>query len=141
MSTLKSFEVNPRIKLAFLWTTIMALYIYADFFNLMTPNSIQKMMELKTPLGPTTPGILIGFSILLIIPALMIPCSIMLSQLLSKWLNIIMGILYGIISALIIIMDIGNQWMAFFILYQFVELFIFALIIHKAWNWPLEVEN
>jgi len=107
----------------------------------MTPNSIQKMMELETPLGPTTPGMLICFSILLIIPALMIPGSIMLPQLLSKWLNIIMGILYGIISILIIIMDIGNQWMAFFILYQFVELFIFALIIHKAWNWLLKVEN
>ncbi len=53
MSTLISFEVNLRIKLAFLWTTSMVLYLYGDFFNLMSPNSIQKMMKLKTPLGST----------------------------------------------------------------------------------------
>lgn len=135
---LTNFHVNTKIKLAFLWATIMSLYIYADYFNLMTPNSIKSMMELQTPLGPTTPGILIGFSILLIIPALMIPGSILLQPTLVKWLNIIFGFIYAIISVLIIISDISSQWMTFFILYQLVELFVFALIIWQAWNWPKE---
>ncbi len=129
-------KVNIRIKLAFLWATIMALYIYADFFNLMTPDALQSMMDLQTPLGPTTPGILIGFSVLLIIPALMIPASILLRPSLSRWLNIIFGIVYGVISVLIIISDGSSRWMAFFVLYQVVELFIFALIIRTAWRWP-----
>ena len=115
-SHLKDFKVNIRISLAFLWTAIMLLYIYADFFNLMTPDSIQGMMDLQTPLGPTTPGILVGFSILLIIPALLIPASIILKPILAKWLNIIFGVFYGAISILIFIADFNSSWMTFFVL-------------------------
>lgn len=135
---LANYNINIRTKLAFLWATIMSLYIYADFFSLMTPNNIKGMMDLETPLGPTTPSILIGFSILLIIPALMLPVSILLRPVISKWLNIIMGFLYAAISVLIIISDIGSEWMAFFILYQVIELFIFFIIVKLAWQWPRE---
>lgn len=131
-----SFDVNIKIKLGFLWATIMSLYIYADYFNLMTPDSLKNMMELQTPVGPATPGILVAFSILLIIPALMISGSVLLQPVWSKWLNIIFGFIYGTISALMIIFNITSQWMMFFILYQVAELLIFALIIWIAWNWP-----
>ena len=135
---LANYTINIRTKLAFLWATIMSLYIYADFFSLMTPNKIQRMMDLETPLGPTTPTMLIGFSILLIIPALMLPISILLRPILSKWLNIIIGFLYAVISVLIIISDISSEWMAFFVLYQIIELFIFFIIVKLAWKWPRE---
>jgi hypothetical protein len=133
---LADYRVNVRLKLALLWATIMALYIYADYFNLMTPHAIQDMVDLQTPIGPTTPGVLIGFSVLLIIPALMIPASLFLRPALSKWLNIVFGLLYGLISVLIILSDAGSRWMAFFVLYQLVELFIFFLIVRSAWQWP-----
>lgn len=135
---LVNYTINIRTKLAFLWATIMSLYIYADFFSLMTPNKIKRMMDLETPLGATTPAMLIGFSILLIIPALMLPVSILLRPILSKWLNIIIGFLYAAISVLIIISDINSEWMAFFVLYQIIELFIFLIIIMLAWKWPRE---
>jgi hypothetical protein len=131
-------EMNPlniRIRLAFLWTTIMALYIYADFFNLMAPGTLQSMMDLQTPLGPTTPGILIGFSILLIIPAMMTTGAVLLPRPINRWLNIIFGAVYALISVLIIIADIKHSWMAFFVIYQLVELFVFGLIIYYAWHW------
>jgi hypothetical protein len=134
-----NFPVNTRIKLAFLWTTIMSLYIYADYFSLMTPNSIKSMMELRTPIGPATPGLLIGFSVLLIIPALVIPASIFLKPAWAKWINIIVGFVYAIISVLIAISNMGSEWMTFMILYQAVEIFVFALIIWQAWNWPKEI--
>jgi len=136
---LENNPVNVRVKLAFLWATIMSLYIYADYFNLMTPTSIKSMMDLQTPLGPTTPGILIGFSILLIIPALMIPVSILIKPTLSKWLKIIFGFIYGLISILIIISDISSEWMAFFVIYQVVELLVFAMVVWLAWNWPRHI--
>mgnify|MGYP000559389339 CR=1 FL=1 len=127
-------EISVRI--AFLWVTIIALYIYADYFKLMTPDELKSMMELQTPLGSTTPNLLIGFSVLLIVPALMIPATILLPASVSKWLNIIVGLLYALISVLIIIADASSEWLRFYVLYQIVELFIFALIIIQAWNWP-----
>ena len=135
-NSLTDYKIHVKIKLSLLWTALMFLYIYADFFNLMTPNSLEKMIQLETPVGPTTPGLLIIFSILLIIPALMIALSIFLKPIINKWLNIIMGILYAFISILIIVSDIGSEWHTFFVIYQFVELFVFAAIIWQAWNWP-----
>lgn len=71
----------------------------------------------------------------------MIPATILLPAALCKWLNIIVSILYAIISILIIISDSSSEWLRFFVLYQVVELFIFALIIVQAWNWPKVVES
>ena len=139
-NSLADFKINVKIELAILWTTLMFLYIYADYFNLMTPGKLEKMMNLQTPIGPTTPGLLIIFSVLLIIPALMIFTSILLKPLINKWLNIIFGLLYAIISVLIIISDIDSKWQGFFVLYNIIEFFVLARIIWKAWNWP-KIEN
>ncbi len=134
--TLADSPINVRLKLAGLWTSLMFLYIYADYFGLMTPDSLQNMMELKTPVGRTTPGLLIIFSILLIIPALMIALSLLAKPLIVKILNIFFGIFYGSLSVLIIISDIGHSWQGFFVLYQFVELAVFGIIVWQAWKWP-----
>lgn len=135
-----NYEVNVKTKLAALWTTLMFLYIYADYFELKTPGTIENTMRLETPMGPATPGLLVIFSVLLIIPTLMIFLSFLLKPLLNKWLNIVLGFLYALISVLIISSQIGNQWYAFYVLYNVVEIFIFATIIWHAWTWP-KTEN
>ncbi|MBK6263416.1 hypothetical protein JKA74_00100 [Marivirga sp. S37H4] len=131
-----NYESNIKIKLASLWTTLMFLYIYADYFELKTPGTIENMISLKTPVGETTPELLIIFSIILIIPSMMIFLSIFLKPLMNKWLNIIFGFIYAAISILIIISGIGNKWQGFFVLYNIVEVFIFSTIIWQAWKWP-----
>ncbi|XLS28905.1 DUF6326 family protein [Flavobacteriaceae bacterium M23B6Z8] len=128
--------INIRIKLALLWTTMMALYIYADFFNLMTPNTLEEMMTQETPDGPITPMILVIYAVLLIIPALLIPASVFLKPIWSKWLNIIFAVIYGLLAVFIVITEISNVWRAFFVVYQAVEIALFAFIIYLAWNWP-----
>jgi len=133
---LEPFSVNIRVKLAFLWTTILALYIYADYFNLMTPGSINEMIDLNSPVGPITPVLLVIFATLLIIPTLMIPGSLLLPPKASKWTSILFAIIYGAISIMIIISSFSESWMTFYIIYQFVELFIFGLIIWYALKWP-----
>ena len=55
-------KIDIKIKLALLWTTIMFLYIYADFFEAMTPASKEMAKNLETPVGPVTPELLILFS-------------------------------------------------------------------------------
>jgi hypothetical protein len=128
-------QLDVRIKLAFLWTTIMALYIYADYFGLMVPGHLEALMNQKSPIGPITPGLLIGFSVLLIIPALMIAVSATMRQRINRLFNIIFGIVYAIVSILMIVSSLGSHWMVFFILYQVVELGIFSLIVWYAWKW------
>lgn len=133
---LADYRVNVKIKLAFLWSSLMFLYIYADYFRLMVPEKLKEMMNLQTPVGPTTPSLLIIFSLILIIPALMIVLSIFLKPLINKWTNIIFGLLYAIISILIVISGIGNEWQTFFVLYNIIEIFVLTAILWQAWKWP-----
>jgi hypothetical protein len=134
--SLTNFNVNIKIKLAALWTSLMFLYVYADFFQLMTPKKLEKMIDLKTPMGPTSPEILVIFSVILIIPSLMIFLSVFLRTKINKWLNICIASLYASMSILIIISTLGSEWHTFYILFNLIEVFVFAMIIFQAWNWP-----
>ncbi|MET6990796.1 DUF6326 family protein [Sediminicola arcticus] len=134
--SLTNYNVNIKIKLAALWTALMFLYIYADFFQLMTPKKLEKMIDLQTPMGPTSPEILVIFSVILIIPSLMIFLSVFLKTQINKWLNISIAALYASMSILIIVSTLGSQWHTFYILFNLIEVFVFAMIIYQAWNWP-----
>lgn len=134
--SLEDYKINVRIKLALLWTTLMSLYIYADYFDLMTPGKLEKMTGLQTPAGPTTPGLLITFSVLLIIPALMIFLSVFLTPWVIKVLNLLFGSIYAFISIVIIINEFRNPWHGFFVLYNIVELIVLGMILWQAWKWP-----
>ncbi len=136
--SLANYRINIRIKLAFLWTALMFLYIYADYFRLMTPEKLEKMMKLQTPIGPTSPGILVTFSVILIIPTLMIFLSIFLKPQVNKWLNIVIAFIYAIISILIIVSGFEDEWQTFFVIFNFVEILVFAIIIFQALKWPRE---
>ena len=134
--SLTNYNVNIKIKLAALWTALMFLYIYADFFELMTPKKLEKMIDLQTPIGPTSPEILVIFSVILIIPSLMIFLSVFLKAQINKWLNICIAALYASMSILIVVSTLGSEWHTFYILFNLIEVFVFAMIIYQAWNWP-----
>ncbi len=130
--------INIKLKLALLWTTLMFLYIYADYFELMTPGKLQRMMDLQTPVGPTKPGILIIFSGIMIIPSLMIVAPVFLRPSFCRWINIIVGSVYFIISILMVLSGLDNAWQAFFALYNVADFFLLGAIVWQAWMWPRE---
>ena len=134
--SLADYKVNIKVRLAALWAALMFLYIYADYFRLMTPGKLEKMMQLQTPMGPTTPTLLVIFSVILIVPALMIFLSVFLTPLWNKWLNLLAGFLYALISILIIVSGFGDAWQSFFVLFNVVELLVLVLIMVQAWKWP-----
>ena len=140
---LKDHKTNIKIKLAALWTTLMFFYIYADYFELKTPGKIERTINLETPVGEVTPGLLVIFAIILIIPSAMIFLSVFLKPKINKWLNIIIASLWSVMSVLIIIGDISGigGWYSFYLLYQFVELIVLVLIVWNAWNWPRAETN
>ncbi len=130
-------KVNIKSKLAAHWACLMSLYIYADYFELKVPGKIEQIMNLKTPVGDTTPGLLVIFSLILITPSLMIVFSVILKSKINKWLNILVAMLWASMSVLIIIGEINDigGWYSFYLLYQFAELFVFSSILWHAWHW------
>ena len=66
----------------------------------------------------------------------MIALSLLLKPQLTKIINIVFAIVYGTMSVMILVSDVGNAWQGFYVLYQLVELVVFGVIIWLAWKWP-----
>jgi Family of unknown function (DUF6326) len=130
-SSLDDIKIHVKIKLAAAWTSVVLCYIYADYFGLFVPGKLQGMLAGKmAPLGPTTQGILVVTSVMLAIPSVMVFLSVALKPGLSRWLNIIFGVLYTVIILI-------TMWgWAFSIFYGIIEITLTALIVWYALTWP-----
>jgi hypothetical protein len=71
-------RINVQMKLSALWAALMFLYIYADIFSLFKPGHIDRMTEGLMGPFPVTQGSLLGFSVLMVIPAVMVFLSLAL---------------------------------------------------------------
>jgi hypothetical protein len=131
MTRLQEFPVHVKLKLAALWTSVMFCYIYADYFDLYVPGKLRSMLEgLMKPVGPVTQGLLLGTSVLMAIPALMIFLSVALPPRPNRLINIVMGVLY---TAVILV----SMWAwAFYVFFGVVEVVLTLLVVWYAWRWP-----
>ena len=128
---LEDIKIPVKVKLSALWGSVMFCYIYADYFGLYVPGSLKSMLDGKMePLGHTTQAILLGTSVMMAIPSVMIFLSLALKPSLSRWLNIIFGALY---TAIILITMWGWEFAVFF---GIIEVVLTALVVWYAWRWP-----
>lgn len=130
---LEDFKVNIKIKLSALWAGVTLCYLYCDYFELYVPKKIEGIISGENLLN--SPAKLFSAGVLLAIPAMMIFLSILLKPILSKWLNIGVGILFTIIMILICF-TWSEGWYNFYLFYSIVESVITALIVWQAWKWP-----
>ena len=131
---LDDVKAHVTLKISALWASVMFLYIYADFFGLYVPGQLQGMQAGQmAPLGPATQALLLGTSLMMAIPSVMIFLSLALNPNLSRWLNIIFGVVYTVIILL-------TMWTwAFYIFYGLLEVTLTGLIAWYAWTWPKKV--
>ncbi|MDQ6646859.1 MAG: DUF6326 family protein, partial [Pseudomonadota bacterium] len=80
---------------------------------------------------PTSQGSLLTVAILIAVPAVMIFLSLALSPILTRWSNIVVGLLL----TAIVLMTIPGSW-AFYIFLSIVEVVLQLLAIWYAWHWP-----
>lgn len=127
-------KVNLRIKLALIWVSIMFCFIYADYFELYVPGKLEGMIQgLLGPLGPLNQTKLVGTSVLMIIPGIMITLSIIAKARLCRVLNLIVPVLYIMVT----IVAILDAWY-FYILFGLTEIFLLSVLIWLAAKWPNE---
>ena len=133
----EDFKINIKIKLSALWVSVMFCYIYGDYFSLYVPKQIERFMNGDTLL--TSPIKLFAASLLMAIPALMVFLSISLKPKISRWLNIIFGIIYTAVMLLIAITSIAPWW-TFSVFLSIVEIVITSSIVWYAWKWPKQTQ-
>ena len=130
---LEDVRVPTRYKLSALWTSVMFFYIYADYFELYVPGKLQGILAGQmVPLGPVSQNVLLGTAAMLALPSLMIFLSVALRASATRWLNIVVGVIYTAIQLAVIS---GSGWI-FYVAMGLLETALTALIVWTAWKWP-----
>ena len=124
--------VAIRQKLSALWASVMLCYVYGDFFGLFSPGKLMRMNAGEIgPLGQATPAVLVGVSVMMAIPALMIFLSLVLPPAICRWACIVFGIAY---SGIMILTLPGAP--PFYWFFAVLEISMTLLIALTAWRWP-----
>ena len=133
MSQLSDLKIHTKLRLSALWASTMFCYIYCDYFELYTPGKLESMLQGNMgPLGSVTQGVLMGTSILMAVPSLMVFLSIALPARTNRILNIIVGIFFTLLMAL---MAYTVDWY-FYKFFAAIETTLTALVVWYTWNWP-----
>lgn len=133
-SDFEDFKVSTRVKISALWTAIMFCYIYADYFELYVPGKLASMVAGTIgPLGQVNQVKLIGTSILLVIPILLIFLSMVLSPRITRWVSNIFGILYAVVA--IATLSAPGAWI-FYRLFCVIEIFLSVMVVSYTSHWP-----
>jgi hypothetical protein len=120
------------VKLSLLWAALMSLFVYNDYFSLYLPGTIEMMQAGRLgPLGPATDPVLVGVSILMAVPALMIYLSAVLPPVPNRWVNGVLGVVYAIVNALTFP---GSR--PFYQMVVVLEITLASLIVWYAFKWP-----
>lgn len=128
---LEDYKAPTQIRLAALWTSTMFCYVYGDYFGLYVPGALADMNKgLMGPLGQATPGILIGVSLMMAVPSLMVILSLVLPPRICRWANILLGIAYTAIMAMTLP---GSQ--PFYLVLGITEVILTVSIIVVALRW------
>lgn len=86
---LQDHKINIKLQLSALWTGVMFLYIYGDYFELYVPGKVNGLLNGQNMLD--NPGKLFLATVLLAIPALLIFLNLMLKQILPNGLILFGG--------------------------------------------------
>lgn len=129
---LQEFTAPVQLKLSALWASALCCYLYGDFFGLFQPGKLQHMLEGQiAPLGAVTQGVLLGVTISMAIPSLMIFLSLVLRPVVNRWTNIVVGVLY----TLFVLATMSGAW-AFYLFLGTLDMMLTGLVVWFAWTWP-----
>lgn len=129
---LEDAKIPVKIKLSALWSSLMLCFVYGDYFGLYVPGKLGKMIDGRMgPLGAVTQNVLVGTSIMMAIPALMVFLSLVMKPAISRWVNALLGLAY----AAIMVLTMPGAW-RFYQLLGVVEILLCLAIVGFALKWP-----
>ncbi len=127
----QDYWINPRVKIAALWASMLFIFAYVDLFSLYR-GDVRADIEAGEVFAFTIgQGFLLGVTIYVVIPSLMLFLSLVLPVRITRAANIVMAALY----ALTIAGGAIGEW-NYYILGSLVEVALLAGVIYYAWTWP-----
>lgn len=136
MSDFEDITTPTKVKLSLLWACTILCYLYCDYFGLYVPGKLNGMINGNAgPFGSVTQASLLGMGVLLLVPCLMVAASIFFKPSLSRWINILVGLFYTGLMALIAV-TVGWD---FYRMYAVTEALLTLAISYVAWKWPRQL--
>lgn len=129
---LEDAKVNVKLKISALWAAVMLLFAYGDIFGYFRTGFIQGVMAGTVAGNQINQVFMMGISVYVAIPSLMVFLSLVLKPQVNRWANIILGILYPVT---ILLSCIGETW-ANYIFLSILESVLLLLVVWYAWTWP-----
>jgi len=131
-NTLEDIKVNVKIKLATLWTSLMFLIIYLDYFALYMPGVIKDILIERVFVFDISQGFLLAALAMVTIPALMIFISVVLPAKVNRWVNVIIAA----INIPLLLFNLAGEAWVHMVIGAVLEVVLLCLIIRYAWKWP-----
>ena len=122
--------IDVRIRMAGLWATTMMIFAYVDLFSLFRPDFRAALDQGKVFVFDVGQPFLLGVTIYVIIPSLMIYLSLVMPRRLNRVVSISLAGLY----AITIVGGAVGEW-SYYVLGSVVEVVLLALVIHHSWTW------
>ena len=132
VTEMEYIKVGLKLKLAALWTSLMFLIIYLDYFHLYMPGSIEGILAGKMFIFDITQVALLAGLATVTLPALMISLSAALPDKANRWTNIIVAVVN---IPLLLFNLAGEAWVHMYIAAA-IQMILLCLIIRYAWKWP-----
>jgi len=116
--------------MAALWATTMMIFAYVDLFSLFRPDFRAALDEGKVFVFDVGQPFLLGATIYVIIPSLMIYLSLVMPRRLNRIVSISLAGIY----AITILGGAIGEW-NYYVLGSAVEIVLLALVIRHSWTW------
>ena len=127
-------NVNVRIKIAALWTSMLFVFAYVDIFSLYRPD-LRATLEAGEIGGFTVnQPFLVGTTAYVAIPSLMVFCALIPRPRVNRIANIALGTMY----ALTILAGAIGEW-SYYVLGSAIEVALLAAIVYYTWTWPRDI--
>jgi hypothetical protein len=124
-------KVGIKVRLAGAWTTLIALFAYADFLSLYRPGQLEEVA--RGVMGPldVSQGTLLLASLIVIVPASMIALSLLLSTRVNRSANLVLGVVYTLVN----ITNLAGEGWAYYLLFGVAEIAVTVFISVTALRW------
>jgi hypothetical protein len=123
--------INPRIKIAALWASMLFIFVYVDLFSLYRADIRADIEAGKMFAFTIGQGFLLGVTIYIVIPSLMVFLSLVLQARVSRMASIVLAVLYAVTIA----GGAVGEW-NYYILGSLIEVALLAGVVYYAWTWP-----
>lgn len=128
--------INPRVKIAALWASMMFVFAYVDLFSLYRAD-VRADLEAGTMFAFTIgQGFLFGVTLYIALPSLMVFLSLVLPVKVARIANVVLPVIYG----LTIVGGAVGEW-SYYILGSAIEVALLTGIAYYAWTWPTTSET